>query len=192
MLKKLVALMISLFAVLAISSCGTAQPKQELPAGSLAGKKVLVAYFSQTGHTKYVAEKIAEKTGGDLFEITPAEAYPDTMAQTIIVAKRETANNFHPPITSFVRGIDQYDVVFIGYPIWWFDAPMIIHTFADHHPLSGKIVIPFSTAMSSGNEASVTTLRGLFPEAKVLSGWCFLRREDVEKEMEIWLPASGF
>ena len=92
-------------------------------------KKILVAYFSWSGNTQYVAEQIAKQTGGTLFRIEPVKPYPTEYTPCTEVAKKEKEDNARPAIKNKVEDWDSYDTVFIGCPVWWWTAPMIINTF---------------------------------------------------------------
>ena len=145
------------------------------------GGKVLVAYFSATGNTRPVAEKVAEATGGDLFEIVPAQPYTaaDLNYNTECRANAEQNDpGARPAIASTVENMERYDAVLIGYPIWWGRAPKIIHTFLETYDLSGKTVATFCTSGSSPHED--TTLRDYEPDAAWLEGWRFSGTSQVE------------
>ena len=151
--------------------------------GTTAGK-VLVAYFSATGNTRPVAEKVAEVTGGDLFEIVPAQPYTaaDLNYNTECRANAEQNDpGARPAIASTVENMEQYDAVFIGYPIWWGRAPKIIHTFLETYDLSGKTVAAFCTSGSSPHEDA--TLRSYEPDAVWLEG----RRFSGASQVEDWV-----
>lgn len=152
------------------------------PTPAPAGGKVLVAYFSATGNTRPVAEKVAEVTGGDLFEIVPAQPYTaaDLNYNTDCRANAEQNDpNARPAIRNKVEDMGQYDAVLIGYPIWWGRAPKIIHTFLETYDLSGKTVATFCTSGGSGHEDA--TLRGYEPEAIWLEGRRFSGTSQVEE-----------
>ena len=130
-----------------------------------AGGKTLVAYFSATNNTRSVAEKIAASLdNADLYEITPAQPYTaaDLNYNSDCRANDEqNAPNVRPEITGTVENWDSYDVVFLGYPIWWGRAPKIIYTFLESYDFSGKTVIPFCTSGSSGyNDNGIKELVG--------------------------------
>ena len=91
--------------------------------------KILVAYFSWSGNTQYVAEQIAKQTGGTLFRIEPVKPYPTEYTPCTEVAKKEKEDNARPAIKNKVENWDSYDTIFIGCPVWWWTAPMIINTF---------------------------------------------------------------
>ncbi len=146
--------------------------------------KILVAYFSATGNTRPVAERVAEVSGGDLFEIVPAQPYTsaDLNYNTDCRANTEQNDpNAQPAIQNTVEDMDQYDAVLIGYPIWWGRAPKIIHTFLETYDLSGKTVSTFCTSGSSGHEDA--TIRGYQPDATWLEG----RRFSGTSQVENWV-----
>lgn len=116
--------------------------------------KVLVAYFSASGETARLAKTIAGVTGGDLFEIEPAQHYTaadlnwnDNTSRSTIEMRDPKSR---PAVASKVADMAQYDTVFVGFPIWWYQAPRIIETFLEAYDFSGKTVIPFATSGGSG------------------------------------------
>lgn len=112
---------------------------------SQADVKVLVAYFSHSGTTKSVATSLSEKTGGDLFEITPQDDYSNVYMQS----NSEIRSNARPALTDTVENMAEYDVVFVGYPVWWHATPAPINTFLESYDLTGKLIIPFCTSGGS-------------------------------------------
>lgn len=114
--------------------------------------KTLVVYFSWSGNTEEMASYIAEQTDGDLYEIEPLNAYPTDYNECGDVAKVERDENARPKIANLPDSIDEYDTIFIGYPIWWHTAPMIIGTFLEHYDLSGKEIYPFTQSASMDTE----------------------------------------
>lgn len=143
--------------------------------------KILVAYFSHTGenynvgviengNTHIIADMIAEETGADLFEIATVNPYPDTYDECTDVAKQEQNDNARPEIIDPPENLDQYDTIFIGYPIWWGDLPMAVYTFLEGYDFSGKTVIPFNTHEGSGQANTKSSIEGACPGATVLDG----------------------
>ena len=126
-----------------------AAPPEAAPAG-----KALIVYFSwsPSGNTEKMAAVIQEHTGGDLLKLEPAVAYPTDYSECGDVAKLERDENARPEIANLPASLDEYDTIFIGYPIWWHTAPMIIGTFLEHYDLSGKEVYPFSQSASMDTE----------------------------------------
>lgn len=157
------------------------------------GSKILVAYFSNTGNTESVANKIAEVTGGDIFEIQPSDPYTEEDLNYNVDDCR--ANNeqndptARPEIANSVENMDDYDIVFIGYPIWWGDAPKIICTFMESYDFTDKTVIPFCTSGSSGISTSENTLKSL-ADANWLDGQRFDRGVS-EESIDEWLTELG-
>lgn len=127
--------------------------------------KKLVAYFSASGVTKNVAERLANIANADLFEIEPAEKYTNKDLDWMDKKSRTTYEkdhpDFRPEIKSIVENMEQYDEVFVGFPIWWYVAPNIIDTFLESYDFSNKEVIPFATSGSSGLGRTVDVLKQL-------------------------------
>ena len=135
-----------------------------------ANGKVLVAYFSWGGTTRKVAQAIQQKTGGDLFEIKTEKPYPTDYHATIDIGKKEKEDNVRPKLAGPLPDMKQYDVILLGYPIWWYVEPMAVKTFVEAQDLSGKTILPFATSGGSGVEGSVSNLRKTLPNAKVKDG----------------------
>ena len=135
-------------------------------------KKTLVAYFSCTGNTRHLAKKIAEITNGDLFEIKPAVPYTEEDLDWRNSKSRSSVEmsdkSSRPAIAEKVENMDQYDVVYVGFPIWWHIAPTIINTFLESYDFSGKTVIPFCT---SGGSNVGDTERYLHPSCSAATIW---------------------
>lgn len=139
----------------------------------------LVVYFSRTGeqygvgvidkgNTAIVADMIVEETGADVFEILPKEDnYPMTYKELTDYAKEEQNNNARPAILDRVENFDAYDTVYLGYPIWWGDLPMICYTFLESYDFTGKTVIPFCTHAGSGNAGTQSKIQTAIPNAEV-------------------------
>ncbi len=144
----------------------------KIPAGT--NGKVLVAYFSCTNTTKGVAEKIAASTGGTLYEITPAQPYTSADLNYSDRNSRSTReqndSKARPEIAGSVENLDEYDIIFLGYPIWWAEAPKIIYTFLESYDFNGKTIIPFCTSGGSGVGNSANNLHGSASGATWLDG----------------------
>ncbi|NDO47009.1 flavodoxin [Clostridium sp. ASF356] len=139
--------------------------------------KILVAYFSATHTTEGIAEYIAEELSSDIYEIVPKEQYTEEDLNYSNSNSRSTVEmndaQARPVITGSVENMEQYDVVFLGYPIWWGEAPRIISTFVESYDFSSKTIIPFCTSGSSGIGSSATNLQALTNNANWLSGQRF-------------------
>lgn len=134
------------------------------------GQKVLVAYFSWGGNTRKVAWKIHDLVGGDLYEIKPEKAYPTEYGQTVDVVKVEKTTNARPRLAGALPDLQGYDVIILGYPIWWHIEPMIVKTFVESADLRGKVILPFATSGSSDVKESVEDLRKTLPGVEVRDG----------------------
>lgn len=138
------------------------------------GSKVLVAYFSATGTTKGVAEHIANGLNADIYEIIPEEPYTDADLDYSDNNSRSTIEmndaSSRPAISGSVENMEQYDVMFIGYPIWWGEAPRIVSTFVENYDFSGKTIVPFCTSGGSGVGSSATNLEVLTSGATWMEG----------------------
>ena len=152
------------------------------------GKK-LVAYFSASGVTSKVAAKLASAAGADLFEIKPEIPYTSAdlnyMNRNSRSSKEMNDTSSRPAIASKVENMADYDVVFIGFPVWWYREPSIIDTFMESYDFAGKTVIPFCTSGSSGIGSSGSNMQDLAPGAKVLEGRRFSGSVS-EKELAKW------
>lgn len=139
--------------------------------------KTLVAYFSASGQTAKLAKILAGVTGGDLFEIAPETAYTAADLDWMDKKSRSTIEmkdpKSRPAIAGKVADMAQYDTVFVGFPIWWYQAPRIIETFLESYDFSGKTVIPFATSGGSGMGKTNEKLAPSCPGAKLLHGKVF-------------------
>ena len=109
------------------------------------GSNSLIVYFSWSGNTESVANEIQAQTGGDIFEIVPAESYTDDYDALLDIAQEEQANGARPAIAETVENFEQYDTVYFGFPNWWGDMPMILYTFLDEYDFSGKTIALFGS-----------------------------------------------
>ena len=171
----------------------TAQQGGEETPDETAGN-ALVVYFSATGNTQRAAESIAEAAGADLYEIVPEEPYtsedldwndPDSR-----VSKEHEDPSLRPAIGGEALDLENYDTVFLGYPIWWGEAPNIIRTFLEENDLSGKTIIPFCTSSSSGIGSSAENLQSFAPDAEWLAGQRFSGSTDPADIAE-WVESMG-
>lgn len=133
-------------------------------------KKILVAYFSHSGNTRFVANQIKNATDGDIFEIQPVKAYPQDYQTVVDQAKREINSNYKPALKTKVSNISQYDVIFIGSPNWWSTIAPPVATFLSSYNLEGKTIVPFMTHEGTRMGHSVSDIKKLCPKSKVLEG----------------------
>ena len=136
--------------------------------------KKLVAYFSASGTTKTAAERLAKAAGADLFEIRPAIPYTSADLNWMDKKSRSSVEmndpDSRPEIAETMPNMADYDTVFIGFPIWWYVAPHIIHTFLESYDFTGKTLVPFATSGGSGMGKTVDELRKLCPNADWKAG----------------------
>jgi len=224
-MKKMFTMLVLALCALTLTACGSSapaknsgsSPKAEAPktetpkaaaSSAPAGKRALVVYFSRAdenyvvgnvekGNTRILAEMIAEATGADTFEIKPAKPYPKEYTPATEVAKQEKNDNARPEIVGTMPDVSGYDVVFVGYPIWWGDLPMPCYTFFDKVKLEGKTIAPFCTHEGSGlsgtdnNIANATKAK--VTEALVMKGSVAQNsRDEAKKEVTDWLKKLGY
>lgn len=161
---------------------------------NMTNEKTLVAYFSATGTTAGVAEKLAQAIGADLFEIKPQQPYTDADLDWRNKQSRSSVEmenrDSRPAIATKVEDMGKYNVVFVGFPIWWYREPSIIDTFMEQYDFSGKTVIPFATSGTSGIGNSGENMQKLAPNSKVLEGKRFpsdVSAEDLKTWASEWL-----
>ena len=153
--------------------------------------KKLVAYFSASGTTKNTAEYLAKAIGADLFEIKPASPYSHADLDWTNKKSRSSVEmndpDSRPEIAQRLSNIDDYDTIFLGFPIWWYVAPAIIDTFVESCDFSGKTIIPFATSGGSGMGKTEEVLKSLSPNANWKKGKVLNRISDAE--LENWLDS---
>lgn len=183
---KTFKLMLAIVAAMAaVISCGA---RKEAP------KKVLVLYYSQTSNTKTVAQEIATRLGADVEEIVPVKPYDGDFQATIARCNQERQQGIIPEIQPVKADLAQYDVIFLGYPVWFGTYAPPVAAFLDKADLSGKKIVPFCTFGSGGLESSVKDLTGKQPKAEILPGYGVraARMAAVPKEVDQFLKAGGF
>ena len=203
--KPIVYLLLMLTLVFALAACSAGTPSSPdsnpagqdaadagdaVPGGSAApspdaqaGGDILVAYFSHTGNTEAVAQQIASLTDGTLAQIGRAEDYGDLQQE----AEAEIKDGARPEITVSVDNVADYNTVFVGYPIWWDEAPAMIATFLSSYDFSGKTLIPFCTSASDPIDNSLHIFREICPDAAIAEGLTANNDADIEP----WLTRLG-
>ena len=171
-------------------------------------KNILVLYFSRADenyavwmvdkwNTKFLAEYIADYLGANMFEIEPVIPYPVDYDETTDIAKKELNDNARPEYKWDVDNWDNYDIVFIWYPIWWWDLPMVFYTFIESHDFSWKDIYLFNTHEWSGIAWTYNSLKNKLSTANVNTDWLPMRGTDARKdsakwEVEKWLQGLWF
>lgn len=147
------------------------------------------------GNTQYVAYVIQENTGADIFRIEPETPYPTDHDTLVDLAAEEQDNNARPVIKDSIEDLEQYDTIFIGYPNWWGDMPMILYSFFDQYDFSGKTIVPFNTHGGSGFSNTISTIAELEPSAEVNEDGFTVSRNNVqeaERDIISWLNDLGY
>lgn len=146
------------------------------------------------GNTQYMAQVIAETTGGDIFRIEPETPYPTDHSTLVNLAAEEQDADARPAIKDRIADFDDYDVVFAGYPIWWSDMPQILYTFFDTYDFSGKTIIPFSTHGGSSFAGTPRTIAALEPDTVMLDGLTISRDniQDARQKIIDWVDGLNF
>lgn len=183
-------LLSAIFLCLPLFSGCNAEETAKVPPGS---KKILIAVFSYTGNTRRVAEAIRQKTGGTLIEIEPETPYSKDYQAVVKQGKEEVDSGFLPKLKTKAANIRDYDVIFVGSPIWWYTIAPPVASFLHDHDLSGKTVVPFFTHGGYGIGHSLKDIRKYAPGA-VLAGEFELDRDSLKKmdaRITKWLKEIG-
>ena len=169
---------------------------------SLGEKKILIVYLSRTNNTKAVAEMIQQKVGGRMVALELDTPYPADYHRTVQQVVRENETGYLPPLKTKIEHIEQYDIVFLGFPTWDMQLPPPLKSFLHQYDLKGKTVIPFNTNGGYGPGSSFQTVRELCPQSTILEGFAIrggserdgqylvikdARAEEASKEVEAWL-----
>ena len=215
MMKRILALCLT---QLMLFSLAAADANQAGRSGtkSTSGSRVLVAYFSMPesagvdalagasrmvskgkvyGNTQWVADKIQEATGGDIIAIETVRKYPGKHAALVAQGEDEKKRNARPKLEARIDNLDAFDVVFIGYPIWWADLPMPLYSFFDEYDFAGKTIIPFSTHGGSGFADTIAAIAALEPKATVERNGFTVSRNTVSRsgdDVTAWIRELGF
>ena len=210
MVKKLLALLLIGIVVFGTAACrnnGSTESSDSTTAEKESGSAQenhpkadgdsLVVYFSATGNTKAVAETIADKQDADLQEMVPEEPYTeeelDYNDRSSRSTKEQNDENSRPKIAKEIANIENYDVIYVGYPIWWGDMPRILYTFFDAYDFSGKTIVPFCTSGGSGLSGTTDDIKELEPDAEVLEGLEVdgSSAANADDEVDEWISSIG-
>ena len=168
---------------ISLSACSQSNKKENKE------MKVLVAYFSASGVTEGVAKQLAEVTGGELHKIQPEQPYTDADLDWRDKQSRSTVEmkdkNSRPAITDKLKNMQDYEVVYVGFPIWWYTAPTIINTFMEAYDFKGKTVIPFATSGGSSIKKAYEDLKATYPDVNWKEGKLLNRAN--KQELETWV-----
>ena len=180
-MKKIVMMLVALL-TMSLSACSQKKENKEM-------KKVLVAYFSASGVTKGVAQQLAEVTGGTLHEIKPEQPYTDADLDWRDKQSRSSVEmqdkSSRPAITDILKNMQDYDVIYVGFPIWWYTCPTIINTFMEAYDFKGKTVIPFATSGGSSIKKACEDLKAAYPDVNWKEGKLLNRAS--KKDLQDWV-----
>ena len=192
-MKKILMMMAAVLA-LTLAACGNKAAKNQSAetegnADSVKNSKVLVAYFSASGVTAGVAKQLAEVTGGELHQIQPEQPYTDADLDWRDKQSRSTLEmqdkTSRPAIINKLDSISQYDIIFVGFPIWWGTAPTIVNTFMESYDFSGKTVVLFATSGGSGIEQAAKDFSEAYPNVNWKEGK--LLNSPSRQDLEEWV-----
>lgn len=197
-----------------LSSCGNheALPSNKTPPTEnteqifeKSEQNILIAYFSQAdfvsegadattystpykGNTKDVAQQLQGLIGGELFSITTEQKYPERHRDASKIVEQEQKSNSRPVLTSKIENFDDYDIIFVGYPIWWYEEPMAVRTFLEEYNFSKKTVVPFCTTLGADISQSEKNIKEMLPDATILKGITISTgQESVMQQLTKWL-----
>lgn len=189
-------ILIAMLSVMAVVSCAfAAEAKMLIVVFSRADENYQVGYV-EVGNTMKLAQVIQSKTGAELFELAPAKKYPAVYDECTDLAKREQNQKARPAIAQD-KDISDYDVILLGYPVWWGDIPMCMYTFIEAHDWTGKTVIPFCTHEGSGSRRTDSTLPRALKGAEVRRAMAMRGATaqrggaEVERTVDNWLKTLG-
>ncbi len=184
-MKKIVMMLTALLAI-SLSACSQKKTETSME------QKVLVAYFSASGTTKAVARQLAEVAGADLHEIKPEKPYTDADLDWQDQQSRSSVEmhdkNSRPAITAKLPNMQDYDVVYLGFPIWWYTCPTIINTFMESYDFQGKTVIPFATSGGSSIKKACADLKAAYPNVNWKEGKLLNRAS--KAELQKWTEGN--
>jgi len=187
-MKKIVMMLTALLAI-SLSACSQSKSNQK---ENNEMKKTLVAYFSASGTTKGVAQQLAEVAGADLHEIKPKQPYTDADLDWQNKQSRSSVEmqdkNSRPAITDKLQNMQDYDVVYVGFPIWWYTCPTIINTFMEAYDFQGKTVIPFATSGGSSIKKACADLKAAYPNLNWKEGKLLNRA--TKAELQKWAEGN--
>ena len=183
-MKKITFIMAALLAI-SLSACSQSKKTEQK------SMKTLVAYFSATGVTKGAAQQLAQAAGGTLYEIQPEQPYTDADLDWRNKQSRSSVEmqdkSSRPAIKGKLDNMADYDIIFVGFPIWWYTCPTIINTFIEQYDLKGKTVIPFATSGGSEIDKACNDLKAAYPDinwkpGKLLNGTS-------QEELQEWVKS---
>ncbi|MBP3848069.1 flavodoxin [bacterium] len=148
--------------------------------------KILIAYYSYSGNTKLVAEKIKNITGGEIFEIKTIKEYPRNYTDVVNLAKQEKEQDLRPELANKID-ISNFDIIYLGTPVWWYTFATPIKTFLTEYDFTGKTIIPFCTHGGGGASATYSDMEKLCPNSTIKTGFTSYEHSAKDSEIEEWI-----
>lgn len=212
-MRYLIIISMMLFTLTNVAACSNDKPEGVEPVVPGNGN-ILITYFSYpepdgvdastgasrlvknevvTGHVEFLAQVIREATEADTFRIRTVQQYPAFHQPLIEQANAEKESGARPALATHIENIDQYDIIFIGYPNWWGDLPMPLYTFLEEYDFKGKTIVPFNSHGGSGLSNTINTIRSIQPEATIVNGFSVSRNTvgDAKEAVISWLEEIG-
>lgn len=170
-------------------------------------QKILIVYLSRTKNTKVLAEIIHDKVGGKLVELELQNPYPENYKATVKQVSEELEKDFLPPLKTKIEDIEQYDVVFLGFPTWAMQLPPPVQSFLHQNNFKGKIIMPFNTNAGYGLGSTIETIKKLCPIAEIREPFAMIggketdgifltiegeKAKETEKKVSVWLREQKF
>lgn len=206
MMKKNFLIVLSIL-LLMLSGCARAEPSAKADTDTIAQKDILIVYLTRTKNTEAVAKMIQQQVGGKLVSLELQNPYPENYQAIVQKVQQENETGFLPPLKTTIDNIENYDVVFIGFPTWGMRLPPPMKSFLNQYNLSGKTVVPFNTNGGYGLGSSLETIRQLCPNSFIKEaftvkggierdGILFVmegeKAKEVKHEVNVWLNKIGF
>lgn len=186
-MKKIISIIILLLLICAAGAYYVLA-NQEGDVINMENKKVLVAYYSHSGNTEDLAKKIQKITNADLFEIIPKTPYSKDYNTVVAQAQKEKENNYMPELVSN-GDTKNYDIIFVGTPVWWYTMASPVKTFLAKNDFTGKTIVPFCTHGGGGASMTYTDMQKIAPDAKVLQGFASYERTAKDSEVADWIKS---
>lgn len=199
-MKRLIRLFFTVALAFGLTACGnssSATPdsaesqtvREKNAQADIEGNKILIAYFSRSGNTECLAEIIQEQVGGDLFKIETSASYPEDYDSILDQAHQEQRDNVRPELALPVENMENYQTIFIGYPIWWGNTPMAVLTFLESYDFTDKTIVPFCTYGSGGAGSSFQSVANAVPGAVMFDGFSIAgsQAENSQDDVQNWL-----
>lgn len=206
MLKKIFVVITMFTMLITVSACNTTsqnskhetnvEKKEETKKVNTSRKddKAMIVYFSWSGNTEEVAKEIQKQTNADIFKIIPKTLYTNDYDELLKVAQNEQKNNERPEIANKIENLSDYEIIYLGFPNWYYDMPMIMYSFLEEYDLSGKVIVPFVTSGGSGFSDAIATIKSMEPNAEVLEGLHVgeAKAKNASEEINEWLKKLEF